>query len=82
MKWAGAAVQGDLGKPFRGIRSVNDIVVEKLPNTVKLAVTAFAIELVIGLFAGSSRRSRYSFWDVLVTVTTTLAIGFRSSSWD
>lgn len=75
-KWVSGVVQGDFGDSFRNNRSVNEIVVEKLPNTVKLAVAAFVIEIVIGVFAGLvSALLRYSFWDVLVTVTTTLAIG-------
>ena len=75
--WVGGVVQGDFGDSFRGNRSVNEIVSEKLPNTVKLAVAALALEIVIGLVAGLvSAVLRYSFWDVLVTITTTLAIGF------
>ena len=75
-KWVGGVVRGDLGESFHSNRSVSEIIREKLPNTVKLAMTAFLIELVIGLFAGLvSALSRYSFWDVLVTITTTLAIG-------
>ena len=75
-KWVGGVVQGDLGQSLKNNRSVNDIIADKLPNTVKLAMVAFLFELVIGLFAGLvSAVLRYSFWDVLVTITTTLAIG-------
>lgn len=77
VKWVSGVVRGDLGESLRGNRSVNEIIADKLPNTVKLALAAFAIELVIGLLAGLiSAILRYSFWDVLVTITTTMAIGF------
>ena len=77
LKWVSGVVQGDLGKSFKGNRTVNEIVRQKLPNTVKLAIAALLIEILIGATAGLvSAVSRYSFWDVFLTITTTAAIGF------
>jgi len=79
VKWLGNVSQGDFGESIDRRRPVNDIIWSKVPNTVKLAVVAIVIELLIGLAAGLiSAIFRYSFWDVLVTLTTTLAIGFPS----
>jgi oligopeptide transport system permease protein len=76
-KWVSGVVRGDFGKSLRGNRTVNEIIGQKLPNTFKLALTAFLIEILVGLVAGLiSAVLRYSFWDVFVTLTTTLAIGF------
>jgi len=70
-------LHGDLGQDYVQGRSVNEVLGPKLVNTAKLASAAIVLDVLIGLFAGViSAVFRYSFWDVLVTVTTTLAIGF------
>ena len=79
VKWVGNVSHGDFGESIKRRRPVNDIIWSKVPNTVKLAFVAIIFELLIGLAAGLiSAIFRYSFWDVLVTLTTTLAIGFPS----
>jgi oligopeptide transport system permease protein len=79
LKWVGNVSHGDFGESIKRRRPVNDVIWSKVPNTVKLAFVAIVIELLIGLAAGLiSAIFRYSFWDVLVTLTTTLAIGFPS----
>lgn len=71
------ALHGDLGEDYVQKRSVNSVLGPKLINTAKLGLAAILIDIAIGVFAGViSAVFRYSFWDVLVTVTTTLAIGF------
>jgi oligopeptide transport system permease protein len=70
-------LHGDLGQSFRLQRPVNDILAAKLPNTVKLAIAAMVIDILLGVIAGViSAVTRYSFWDVFTTVATTLAVGF------
>ena len=67
--------KGDLGQSYRYRRSVNSILAEHYPNSVKLALAAIFIEIVIGIFAGIiSAVKKYTFWDTLVTVSTTLAV--------
>lgn len=48
---------------------------DKYPNTVKLAIVAILIEAVVGIGAGMvSAIKRYSFWDVLVTLVTSVLV--------
>jgi oligopeptide transport system permease protein len=77
VKYVGRTLRGDLGEDYRQRRPVNDILKPKVVNTAKLAGAAIVIDIGIGLLAGLIAAVwRYSFWDVLVTLTTTLAIGF------
>jgi oligopeptide transport system permease protein len=77
VNYVSRTLRGDLGEDYRQRRSVNEILAPKLVNTAKLAAAAIVIDIAIGLFAGLvAAVFRYSFWDVLVTITTTLAIGF------
>lgn len=67
--------QGDLGTSYRYRRSVNSILAEHYPNSIRLALAAIIIEIIIGIIAGIiSAVKKYSFWDTLVTVSTTLAV--------
>jgi len=66
---------GDLGTSYRYNRSVNSILAEHYPNSIKLAFAAIIIEAVIGLLAGIiSAVRKYSFLDILVTVSTTILV--------
>ena len=66
--------QGDLGTDFRG-RPVIETIERALPVTVKLALTAIAFEIVIGLVAGVlAGIRRNSFFDNVVLVSTTLIV--------
>lgn len=67
--------KGDLGTSYRYRRSVNSILADHYPNSIKLALAAIIIEVIIGIFAGIvSAVKKYSFWDMLVTVSTTIAV--------
>jgi oligopeptide transport system permease protein len=73
-KYMGRLVQGDLGKTFTG-REVTDILAERWPVTMRLALTAFAVELVIGILAGVlAGLRRGGFVDNLVLVSTLVVI--------
>lgn len=68
-------LQGDLGTSLQKNRSVVDIFADKFPNTARLAVSAILVEIVIGLLAGIiSAVRQYSFWDVLVTLSTSILV--------
>lgn len=68
-------VQGDLGESYQKSRPVTDILFAKFPNTIKLAVAAIIIEMIFGIAAGIiSAIKRYSFWDVLVTFSTSVLV--------
>ena len=73
-KYVGNLVQGDFGQDFRG-RQVSEIISERVPVTVKLALVALAFEAVFGLLAGILAGIRNkSFFDSLVLVSTTLIV--------
>jgi len=68
-------VHGDLGRSFQKSRPVVDIFADKFPNTLRLAVAAIIIEIIIGVGAGLiSAVKRYSFSDVFVTLTTSVLV--------
>lgn len=74
--YVGRLASGDLGESYVYRRSVNTIIKEKVGNTARLALAAIAIEILLGILAGViAAVFRYSFLDVLVTLSTTVAIG-------
>lgn len=76
LHYVGRLARGDMGESYSFRRPVNDILGEKLGNTVKLGLAAIAVQILLGVLAGIvAAISRYSFLDVLVTLSTTIAIG-------
>lgn len=68
-------LHGDLGNSYSRNMSVNDIFAQKYPYTIRLALVGISIEIVVGIGAGLiSAIKRYSFWDVLVTLTTSILV--------
>lgn len=76
VSYVGGLLQGDLGVSYQKVgQSVNDILAARYPYTVSLAVVAIVIEALIGIGAGMiSALKRYSFWDVFVTLITSLLV--------
>ncbi|HEV8558460.1 MAG TPA: ABC transporter permease [Actinophytocola sp.] len=67
---------GDLGIDYDQRRQVSSMLGEALPHTVRLALVAIVLDILIGVIAGIiAAVFRYTFWDVLVTILTTLALG-------
>jgi len=67
---------GDLGIDFNQRREVSEMLGAALPYTIRLALVAIVIDILIGILAGVIAAVwRYSFWDVLVTILVTLALG-------
>lgn len=74
--YLGNMVRGDFGIDFEQHRPVSQMLEAAIPNTVRLAIVAIILDVLIGVIAGViAAVKRYSFWDVLVTVLATLAIG-------
>jgi oligopeptide transport system permease protein len=74
LKYLGGLLQGDLGVDFSG-REVSETIAQRLPVTLKLAITALVIEAVVGLVAGVlAAIRRNGFLDNLVLVSTTLLV--------
>jgi peptide/nickel transport system permease protein len=64
--WVIGVLQGDLGESVRTQQPVLELVGQKLPVTVELALLAFAIALVVGIPAGIvSAVGRGTWWDSL-----------------
>ena len=73
-KYLGGLVEGDFGQSFRG-RDVAQIMRERFPVTIRLALCAFAFEAVLGIAAGVlAGLRRRSFADTLVLVSTTAVV--------
>lgn len=73
--YIGQLLQGDLGKSYQKDRPVVDIFAHTYPNTVKLAFAAIVVEIIVGIGAGIiSAVKQYSFWDVFVTLTTSVLV--------
>ncbi len=64
--WISGVLQGDLGESVRTQQPVLELVLQKLPVTVELALLAMLIALVIGIPAGIvSAVGRGTVWDTL-----------------
>ncbi len=62
--WVGGVLRGDLGESVRTQLPVLDLIVQKLPVTVELAVLAMLIALMVGIPAGVvSAVGRGTAWD-------------------
>jgi len=73
--YLGDLSRGDLGTSISTGRPVSDILVEKYPYTIKLALAAIAVEIVLGILAGVvSAVKQRSFWDVFVTLVTSISV--------
>jgi ABC-type dipeptide/oligopeptide/nickel transport system permease component len=72
--YVGNIFQGDFGTDFRG-RAVTEIMAQRLPVTIRLALLAFAFEVVIGIPAGIIAGVRKGkFFDNLVLISTLVVI--------
>ena len=62
--WAGGVLHGDLGESTRNQQAVTQLIAQKLPVTLELALLAFAIALLVGVPAGIvSAVGRGTVWD-------------------
>jgi oligopeptide transport system permease protein len=67
-------LQGDFGEDFRG-REVWEIMKQRFPVTIRLALIAIIVQSVVGIMAGVlAGIRRNSFMDNLVLVSTTLIV--------
>lgn len=67
--WVGGVLQGDLGESIRTQQPVLDLILQKLPVTVELALLAMLIALLIGVPAGIvSAVGRGTAWDYAANV--------------
>ncbi len=65
----------DFGTSIYTGRKVSTILSETYPFTIRLALVAIIIEIVVGIGAGIiSAVKQYSFWDVVVTLSTSILV--------
>jgi ABC-type dipeptide/oligopeptide/nickel transport system permease component len=70
-----AIAKGDLGTSIQTKRPVRQIMAESVPWSIRLAISATAVEVLIGVVSGViSAVKRYSFMDTLVTVSTSVLV--------
>ncbi len=63
--WVGGVLQGDLGESVRSQQPVLELVLQKLPVTIELAVLAMLIAMLIGIPAGIVSAVRQgTLWDL------------------
>jgi peptide/nickel transport system permease protein len=69
LAWIGGVLRGDLGESMRLSEPVANLVLQKLPVTVQLAVMAMLFTLIIGIPAGIiSAVKKNTVWDYAVNV--------------
>ncbi len=75
VKFIGRLVQGDLGMSYRQRRPVATIIAERFPATLKLALTAMTLAVLIGMTLGIiAAVNRNRIWDLLVMVMSLTGI--------
>ena len=71
--WIGNALRGDLGISLRTNQPVTELIGEKLPVTIQLAVMALIIAMVIGIPAGVMSAYKKGTWIDWVANTVALS---------
>jgi peptide/nickel transport system permease protein len=67
--WVGGVLRADLGESIRTQQPVLELILQKLPVTVELALLAFVIALAIGIPCGvAAAVGRGTGWDVAANV--------------
>ncbi|MCE8009823.1 ABC transporter permease [Aestuariivita sp.] len=77
LAWAGNALQGDLGISLRTQQPVLELIGEKLPVTIQLAVMALIIAILIGIPAGvlsAYKKGTWIDWVANVTALSGLSV--------
>ena len=73
--WVGNVIQGDLGKSMVSFRDVRGEIANRLPNTIKLTLAAFALSLLFSIPIGIySAIKRNSVFDYVATVTSVAGV--------
>jgi len=57
--WMGRLLRGDLGRSYHQQRRVTEIVAERFPATLRLALAATAVAVAVGLTAGALAAARH-----------------------
>src|SRR5215213_4759214 len=75
LTWAGKMFSGDFGRSFRGGAEVGGLIWERVPATLELMGTAYAIAILLGFAIGALGALRqYSIFDYLATTGALVAL--------
>jgi peptide/nickel transport system permease protein len=75
LTWAGNMFTGDWGHSFRGGAPVSHLIWERVPATLELMVTAYALAIVFGFLIGTLGATRqYSVFDYAATTGALVAL--------
>jgi len=75
VRWMANLVQGNLGRSMAHGRHVDELVAERLPNTMLLGACSLVLSVAGGLFIGVlSATRRYSLLDYATTVFTFIGV--------
>ncbi|MEP0807541.1 MAG: ABC transporter permease [Chloroflexota bacterium] len=67
--------QGDFGRSFRFSKSVNELIVERLPITIELSFAALFVSILIGIPLGVISAVRHNSWvDVLTMLWANIGV--------
>lgn len=73
--WLGGAVHGDLGESLAGSQPVMELLLDRLPTTLSLALGGITVALVLGITAGVIASARPgSVVDRLVTFVSSIGL--------
>lgn len=62
MDWLGGVLQGDLGQSLRDQTPVSELILQRAPVTIELALGTFIVSLTIAVVAGILSASRRGTW--------------------
>jgi ABC-type dipeptide/oligopeptide/nickel transport system permease component len=80
LRYLGDLLRGDLGKSWLHGRPVGQMILEQLPSTAELAVTATLLGILLGLTLGILAAVRRSTW-VDATATTVAVVGLSTPTY-
>lgn len=79
VKWLSHTLRGDFGESIRFRRPVSEMILERLPNTLTLTVTAEVMALLIAIPVGVISATRqYSAFDYTVSAAAFMGISLPS----
>jgi peptide/nickel transport system permease protein len=74
-KWATGMLTGDWGRSYRDSRPVRDVILDRVPATLELTITALAFAIVVGVTLGVLGALRpNSVSDYLATIGAMVAL--------
>jgi peptide/nickel transport system permease protein len=75
VRWVGGVLSGNWGRSYRDGRPVREVVLDRIPATMVLMVSAFSVAVGLGLFTGIvSAVRQYSLFDHLLTFGSMIAL--------